>query len=447
VVTAASSDRRLAMHPAELQRAFYDLLVQSQYWSSQQLIDYQRGQLEQLLRHARKNVPFYERRLDPVFRPNGNIDWSGWSRLPTVRRADMVAHREAMQARILPPGHGPTSVLRTSGSTGLPISVTVNNLVGIANNGLRWRLHGWQGLDWSKVLVSRLGKPAEMKVLEGERSTRWGPGWDGRATGAFWRISREIDTASMLQLYQRYGGTYLNAGPNMAHINALDAERLGIETHIEAVLVQGNVVRPADRVAVKRVFGAKMIEHYSSKEGGQMAHPCEHGVLHTNGETCLVEVIDETGQPCRPGETGRVVITPFVQTAQPLIRYEQGDWATVGGACACGRHSLTLATIVGRNVAIFRHPDGRTAASLMPEGVTELLRAHYWQLAQVGPNAYELRYVPVAGAPAADEASVRTMFLARYFDDAELAFVRLDRIALTAGGKLAEYINEWQSLN
>jgi len=435
------------MHPAELQRAFYEMLMESQFWSRSQLEAYQRTQLEQLLHHARKNVPFYERRLDPVFRPDGSIDWSRWRELPLIRRADMISHRDAMQARVLPPGHGTTVVLKTSGSSGLPISITINSLSGIANNGFRWRVHRWQGLDWSKVLVSRLGKPAEMKVLDGERYVRWGPGWDLAATGAFWKLSREIDTEPMLALYRKFGGSYLNAGPNMAHINAIDAERLGLDAHIEAVLVQGNMVRPGDREAVRRVFGAKMIEHYSSKEGGQMAHPCPHDRLHVNGEGCLIEVLDEAGEPCKPGQTGRVVVTPMISTAQPLIRYDQGDWATVGPPCSCGRHSMTLTEIVGRNVAIFRHPDGRTAASLMPEGVSELLRAHYWQLAQIAPNGYEMRYVPIEAADPADEASVRALFRGRYFDDAELSFVRLDRIALSAGGKLAEYVNEWQPLN
>lgn len=433
------------MHPAELQRAFYDMVMESQFWSPSQLESYQRTQLEQLLRHARANVPFYERRLDPVFRPDGSIDWGRWGELPIIKRADLVAHRDAMQARQLPPGHGPTNVLSTSGSTGLPISVTVNSLTRIANNAFRWRLHGWQGLNWGKVLLSRLGKPAEMTSPEGQRDGGWGPPWL-KDRGAFWRLSREIDTAPMLEFYRKIGASYLNAGPNMAHINAIDAERLGISAHIEAVLVQGNVVRPADREAVRRVFGANMVEHYSSKEGGQMAHPCPAGTLHVNGEACLIEVLDSDGAPCAPGETGRVVVTPFVQTAQPLVRYEQGDSAIVGAPCSCGRHSMTLAQVTGRNVAIFRHPDGRFAASLMPDGVAGLLRAHYWQLAQVGPNDYQLRYVAV-GREAGDEEAVRAMFLARYFDDARLEFVRLERIALTAGGKLAEYVNEWQPLN
>lgn len=437
------------MTPQETQQKFYELLLQSQYWSPERLASYQHAKLAQLLRHARRNVPFYEKRLDPVFRPDGGIDLSRWHELPIVRRSDMVQHRDAMQARAMPPGHGAPGIISTSGSTGMPIKVTVNAMMGITSGVFVWRLHGWQGLDWSKTMLSRLGDgDHRSQHPDGERRGVWGPRWLGPGKlGASWRISREFDTPTMLDFFVRFGASYLNAGPNMAHINAIDAKRLGLSVKIDAVLVQGNVVRDADRAAVREVFGARMIEHYSSKEGGQIAHPCPEGTLHINGEGCLVEVLDEAGRPCGPGETGRVVITPFFQTAQPLIRYEQGDWATLGGPCPCGRHSPTIKTILGRSIAIFQHPDGRSVANLMPDETANLLGSSLWQLAQVGPNEYEMRYIPLDHDAPGDETAVRDLFHKTYFADAGLAFRRVETMALSKSGKLADYVNEWRPVN
>src|SRR4051812_28150381 len=112
----------------DLQRQFYEMLMESQWWSADQLRDYQRSQLSQLLRHAKANVPFYEHRLDAVLKPSGDIDWDRWSEIPIIKRSDMVEHREAMQTTNLPPGHGPLGVIETSGSTGLAIQVTTNLL-------------------------------------------------------------------------------------------------------------------------------------------------------------------------------------------------------------------------------------------------------------------------------------------------------------------------------
>ncbi len=430
---------------ADLQHQFHQMVRDSQFWPRKQMRDYQRNQLEQLIRHARATTPFYETRLDMLFDRRGDIDWKRWKDVPIVRRADMVQHREAMQARQLPPGHGPTAVMHTSGSTGQPLAVTVNALGAMPANAFRWRMHEWLGLDWSKTMLSRLGDgDHDQRHPDGEMQGPWGPPWgQGAAAGRLVTVSRLFDTATVHRHYRALGASYFNAGPNMAHINALDAERLALDWQIEAILVQGNVVRPADREACRRVFGAELIEHYSSKEAGQLAHPCPHGALHINAEGCLVEVLDEAGEPCHSGQTGRVVVTPFFQTAQPLIRYEQGDWATVG-TCSCGRHLPVLAAVAGRSIAIFRHPDGRSVANLMPDETTSLLGSRYWQLAQTGPNEYELRYVPVDAGQPGDEAAVTALFRSTYFEDATLRFVRTSDIPPASGGKLVEYLNEWE---
>jgi phenylacetate-coenzyme A ligase PaaK-like adenylate-forming protein len=63
-----------------------------------------------------------------------------------------------------------------------------------------------------------------------------------------------------------------------------------------------------------------------------------------------VEVLDEEGRPCAPGETGRVVATSLNNFAMPLIRYETGDTAEVGAPCPCGRGLPVLTRIMGRDL-------------------------------------------------------------------------------------------------
>lgn len=432
-----------------LQRQFFDMLMESQFWSPEALRDYQRSQLAQLLRHARANVPFYQHRLDAVVKPNGDIDWDRWGEIPIVRRQDLVEHREAMQATELPKGHGPTAVFETSGSTGLPIKRTATSVGTIANNALRWRVQRWHDLDWGKTLCTRLGNSQHaIDWPDGQALGFWGPAWDDRARqGGTWQISRDLPSEYLFRFFVEHRCSYLNAGPNMAHVNALDAERLGIELKIEAILAQGSAVRQANRDICRRVFGAKMIEHYSSKEGGQMAHPCPAGVLHVNSETCLIEVLDDQNRPVGPGKSGRVIVTPFFETAQPLLRYEQGDVAIVGEPCACGRHTPTLKTVAGRSGAIFTHPDGRSVIDFFPDNTAELLNCEFWQFAQVGPRDFEMRYLPRAGGGSPNEQEVLHLFRKIYFSDADLRFVRSPDIVPTQAGKLVEYRNEWQTVN
>ena len=90
------------------QKQILEMLMESQYWPPDQMLAYQRSQLGQLLHHARAQVPFYKSSLDPVFRRNGDIDWSRWHEIPIVTRADLRDKRNEMLAATLPPGHGPT---------------------------------------------------------------------------------------------------------------------------------------------------------------------------------------------------------------------------------------------------------------------------------------------------------------------------------------------------
>jgi phenylacetate-CoA ligase len=87
---------------------------------------------------------------------------------------------------------------------------------------------------------------------------------------------------------------------------------------------------------------------YSANETGYLALQCPlSGHYHVQSETVLVEVLDEVGRACRPGETGAVVVTPLQNFAMPLLRYSLGDFAEVGSPCACGRHLPVLKEILG----------------------------------------------------------------------------------------------------
>jgi phenylacetate-CoA ligase len=162
-------------------------------------------------------------------------------------------------------------------------------------------------------------------------------------------------------------------------------------------------------------------------------------------EGSLLEVVDPAGKPCRPGETGHVIITPIFQTAQPLIRYDQGDLATLGGPCTCGRHSQTLETVVGRSISVFTHPSGSAkVVTNLPDQVGMLLQSAALQLAQTGPNTYEVRYEPLDWDHISDEAAVAALVRRELWEDSAIGFVRRDK-PMGATDKLLEFVNEWDA--
>jgi phenylacetate-CoA ligase len=441
----ATGARRYPGLDPDLQRRFYEMLVDSQWWSADALQNYQRSQLGQLVRHAKANVPFYRHRLDALFAPNGDVNWDRWSEIPIVVREDLHSRRAAMQTLEYVPGHGAVAVSFTSGSTGLPIEITINQLVHLANAASRWRCHNWHSLDWGRNFCSWILSADKVGGWpEGTNLGLWGPPWDDVAQkGRGWAIEWGETATHVADFIRRHSCAYLNRGPKAAFALAVEAERLGLEIKLDVILTQGEACGLAERAAFKRAFGATVIEHYSSKEAGQIAHPCELGVLHVNEETHFVEVVDDQGRPCNDGMSGRLIVTPLYLTAQPLVRYDQGDIAELGSSCACGRKSLTIAKIYGRSLAVFRHPSGETVCRFMPETSRELIGAGIWQIAQTGPLDFEVRFIEVQKPQPDGAQQFVEMFKKLYWPDLRLTLRQTTSIAPGPSGKHAEYVNEW----
>ena len=108
-------------------------------------------------------------------------------------------------------------------------------------------------------------------------------------------------------------------------------------------------------------------DSYSSEEAGYIALQCPLGAYHVQAENVLVEILDENGNACAPGEIGRVVITTLHNFAMPLIRYAIGDYARAGRPCACGRGLPVLQQILGRQRNMIRLPDGSQHWPSFPE--------------------------------------------------------------------------------
>lgn len=428
----------------DLLHDFYDMLMESQYWSHEQMQAYQREQLEQLLRHARQNVPFYETRLDAVFRPNGNIDWDRWGEIPILKRQDLAVHREAMLARVVPPGHGEARDYTTSGSSGVPITVRANSIAALANRAAELRAFNWHGIDYANNLCSLTSDEGEAMWPEGRRLGPWGPVWaSGTSAGRHFQINTYETSGHILDFLTRSEAEYLVASPMAAYALALEAERLGSEIALEKLLYYGAEELPVASDARMRVFGASALSRYASKESNGIGHTCPAGPhLHVHAENILVEVLDDQGNPSALGQTGRIVVTPFLSTHQPIIRYELGDLVTVGDPCNCGRTLPVLREVSGRVNHVFRFPDGSTSYRRLPQSMRQQLKCGMWQIAQVAPLEIELRYTPVNPGDIGDEAGAAEFIRSIYHPDVRVSVKRMDAIPLTAAGKLIEYSYE-----
>jgi phenylacetate-CoA ligase len=428
----------------QLQHEFYDKLIDSQFDSPDRRLERQRRQLERLLRHAKDSVPFYRDRLAPLFHGRQTVNWDRWNEVPILTRNDLLDSREIMQSVALPLAQGRVFSDTTSGSTGRSVTVSRSELSAHFNAALIFRGRSWHNLDYRRELYIWIEKPTGAAVAED--GPEWGPPWSPESSGRSYSVSRLSDASSVLRDLQTRRPGYLTTRPKNAQFLALEALREGIKIPLDGILGYSTGILPDERDDCLKAFGAPMIGQYGSKEAQLIAFQCPSGThYHVSDEALLLEIVDSKGAACPPGEVGRVVVTHLWNFAQPIIRYDQGDLASIGPGCSCGRTLTVLDRIVGRTTQLFTFPDGTRVAPVLPERVIrDLLRAQYWQLAQVEPLLIEVRFVPFEGTvPDAEaESTISDLIRHRTSPDITVKFRRMTDLVRAEGGKFLQVVCE-----
>ncbi|MEL6543513.1 MAG: CoF synthetase, partial [Myxococcota bacterium] len=71
---------------------------------------------------------------------------------------------------------------------------------------------------------------------------------------------------------------------------------------------------------------------------GYQCAECPRGVFHAHDDQTYIEIVDEEGKPCEPGEVGDILVTPFARRLAPTVRFRVGDRARwLDDPCSCGR--------------------------------------------------------------------------------------------------------------
>jgi phenylacetate-CoA ligase len=316
-----------------------------------------------LLRHAVAQVPYYASLRDALPAEGAPLTWAQWRQLPLITRVDIQRHADELIAREIPPQHLPLDQVLTSGSTGSPLRAMTTGVTRLMWAALTLRDHLWHQRDFKGRLGAiRFVKKGEAPYPHGDTAPTWGPPaslvFD---TGGSALLSVRTDVEQQLEWLHRVAPTYLIMYPsNALALGELMTARRAALPALRQLRLFGETVDEAEMDALRQHFGAPVCDMYSSNEVGYIALQCgEFGHYHVQAESVLVEVLDEGGAPCAPGQIGRVVITTLHNLGMPLIRYQIGDYAEVGPPCACGRGMPVLNRILGRTRNMLTLPNGQ----------------------------------------------------------------------------------------
>ena len=337
-------------------------LEESQWWTAERLARRQLDQFSLLAQHAWQQSPFFRKRFEQAgLDPRQIWTTESFASIPLLTRGELMQHAEHIHCHSLPRGHGAVQQIQTSGSTGQVVGVRkteVNQLLWLA---LALREHLWHERDFSatlaviKAITPTLDDPAKAAQLG------WGhPATLLFATGPSYSQPLAMDVKQQAAWLARIDPKYLLTYPsNLSALLDLYETGTPFPHSLRQVRTVGETLHPGLRERCAALKGIEIVDLYSAQEVGLIALQCPlSGLYHIQSESLIVEVLDDAGKQCEPGEVGRVVITDLHNFATPLIRYEIRDYAEVGPVCPCGRGLPTLSRIMGRRRNMVTLPDG-----------------------------------------------------------------------------------------
>jgi phenylacetate-CoA ligase len=346
---------------------------------------WQAKRMQQVVQHARAHVPYYRELL------GGHLGTVGLDDLPVVSKATF---RKRMDDFLTENWRDVPHVRKqTGGTTGDPFQYPLDKRAWTQIYAANLYFWGLLGYRYGERLVM-LGTPPSMHPRHHSWKDALRDALENRVISA---TGLDIEPETSLERALVAGRARGSLWYGYASITAAMADAV-LEAGVrvpgpKAIVTTAEMLFPEWRERIERAFGAPVHDQYGCNDGGIMSQSCTQGRLHIAENVSIVEIIDDNGRRCPPGDEGDVVVTNLHARALPFLRYRTGDRAVLGeGTCPCGTEGMFLERVVGRRGDALRLPDGRHV-SCHAVGVCFSNARHVrrWQCVQSDPERIQLR--------------------------------------------------------
>jgi phenylacetate-CoA ligase len=409
----------------------------------------QRAHLERLLGHVAMHVPYYRDCLQEAgFRPDRPLSEEVWQQIPVLTRQQVQVSAPLLQATALPPSHGPIRESRTSGSTGVPLRVSKTAVSSLFWDAVTIREMLWQRRDRSRPWHAiRYVGDGSAEYPRGAKSPSWGRVAELLGpTGPGYGLDIKTDPSLQFAWLQRHQPSYLLTYPSNLRA-LLDATRSTARPfpHLRHVVTVAESLPDGLREQCREQWGVRICDIYSAAEVGYIAIQAPYGDHYLVPEEVVrVEILDDAGNPVKRGESGRVVVTPLFNYAMPLIRYEIGDYAELGGRSPCGRTLPVINRILGRVRHMLTYPDGRKSWPSFSDGrFREVAPVRQFRVIQRAADMLELQVAAERPLIETERSSLAAMVRDRVGPPFRVEVTQHAEIPRSAGGKYEDFRNDF----
>jgi phenylacetate-CoA ligase len=367
-----------------------DAVIEQRSWSTPKRRAHQWRTLKKLVQHAFEHVPLYQRLFAKSgFKPEMLEDWDDLQKVPLLTKNDLRGLPEVD----LISNHKSQIIshkwLASSGSTGIPAKIARSETslwhYMAWNTALFFDWCGGQPISNGLYLVDFAPDSIDFAAADLLRTTV--P--DSRLFSVHDPVSKL--TEKVLSIAPEFISSY----PSTLRAIALElGNRVIAKTKL--IHLTSEMLDAHTRHLLAKVFpNAKLIETYTSTEGGLVAFQCTHDARwHITETNVIAEIVDDEGKPT--DGLGHLVVTDLTNDATPIIRYRGlGDlarWET--SPCPCGSTLRSIRQLEGRSAAMLRTRSGIWLSPfVITNAIEEVPGLAQYQVVQTQPGCLDVKIV------------------------------------------------------
>ncbi|SEF23491.1 phenylacetate-CoA ligase [Amycolatopsis pretoriensis] len=259
------------------------------------------------------------------------------------------------------------------------------------------------------------------------------------------RLSPELITTFLNKLVE-FEPALISTYSNAMHLIAKGAERLGRTIPgLQAVQGTSEPLPPALRARIGDVLGCQVYDKYGMRETNIIAHEQPGGgPMLIQSENVYVEFLDDDGEPCAPGQTGRIVVTTLNNRSMPLLRYETSDLAApLLRDPAAPLPYPAMTTVAGRLQDLILTPSGdHVDAYLFSYLFMRFPEVDWFQVVQREPDRLDIRIYAPGGLGNRTTAELVDRIQHHTGYPFDIAFEPLERMPESSTGKFRLCVSE-----
>jgi len=330
---------------------FYKLYSETQWYSHQQIIDFQLKKLRLLLNHCYLNVPFYRNIIE-----NEKIDLNRIDDLDVLSVFPIITKQTILNNYndFIPdnieelPG---VKTSQTGGTTGQILFKRTDANLRSSAWGANKRFFDWMEIGESDVKLKLMGGHISKPSLKNKLKERINDKLFNEFSFDPYDNS-ESNFKQIRQVLRKKPICLIRGYSQHLFTLAKQFEERNDNFNVKAIMTTAEPLMPEHRMLFKKVFNAESFDQYGSGEIGAIAFECaSHEGLHITDERVVVETDADNN----------LIFTDLDNFAMPYIRYRNDDQAIISDKpCSCGRKSKLIKQVLGRTCDYIIGINGKT---------------------------------------------------------------------------------------